>query len=165
MENPPEFSFDVAQGDLGASRQLRRSLETIKSAVTDPHLRKQLDDVLSGRRSMRDFGTSDAFAGIMDSVPPSQLNRALTMPEDQRLALAQRGEQELERLRNEQEEPPSPPVRPAPSPPSPPDRPKDTGSQVIPGTRKPNREQLYTPDEPDEDDLYFQQRRDRGWLA
>lgn len=163
MEDPSEVSFDVAHGDVAVSRQLRRSLETIKSAVTDPDLRKQLDDVLNGRRSMRDFGTSDAFAGIMDSVPAGQLNRALTMPEDQRQALAQAGEQELERLRGDRHESaPTPPpgnVPPTPSTPA-----KDTGSSVIPRTRKPNREQLYTPDEPDEDDLYFQQRRNRGWL-
>lgn len=163
MEDRSEVSFDVAHGDIAVSRQLRRSLETIKSAVTDPDLRKQLDDVLNGRRSMRDFGTSDAFAGIMDSVPAGQLNRALTMPEDQRQALAQAGEQELERLRGDQHESaPAPPpgsVPPTPSTPA-----KDSGSPVIPQTRKPNREQLYTPDEPDEDDLYFQQRRNRGWL-
>ncbi|WP_062999241.1 hypothetical protein [Nocardia mikamii] len=160
MENPSEFSFDVAHGDIAVSRQLRRSLETIKSAVADPDLRKQLDDVLSGRRSMRDFGTSDAFAGIMDSVPASQLSRALTMPEDERHALAQVGEQELERLRSDQYEtvPPLPPENEVPTPP------KDTGSPGIPRTRKPDREQLYTPGEPDEDDSYFQQRRNRGWL-
>ncbi|MFG3520726.1 hypothetical protein ACGF5S_10705 [Nocardia nova] len=163
MEDPSEVSFDVAHGDIAVSRQLRRSLETIKSAVTDPDLRKQLDDVLNGRRSMRDFGTSDAFAGIMDSVPAGQLNRALTMPEDQRQTLAQAGEQELERLRVDQHESaPTPPpsnVQPTRSTSA-----KDTDSPVIPQTRRPNREQLYTPDEPDEDDLYFQQRRNRGWL-
>ncbi|MCC3314735.1 hypothetical protein [Nocardia africana] len=163
MENPSEVSFDVAHGDIAVSRQLRRSLETIKSAVTDPALRKQLDDVLSGRRSMRDFGTSDAFAGIMDSVPASQLNRALTMSEDERQALAQVGEQELESLRSDQHETaPTPP--PENVPPAPSTAAKDTGSPVIPRTRKPNREQLYTPEEPDEDDLYFQQRRNQGWL-
>ncbi|WP_267465957.1 hypothetical protein [Nocardia cyriacigeorgica] len=37
--------------------------------------------------------------------------------------------------------------------------------QLHPGTRKPNREQVGTPDEPDEDDVYLQERQQRGWLV
>jgi hypothetical protein len=35
---------------------------------------------------------------------------------------------------------------------------------VIPGTRKPDRERIVTPDEPDDDDLYYRNRRQSGWL-
>ena len=42
--------------------------------------------------------------------------------------------------------------------------PSPAGSPTISGTGKANREQLYTPDEPDDDDLYFQERRNNGWL-
>jgi len=38
-------------------------------------------------------------------------------------------------------------------------------STVIPGTRKPDRDRIYIPDdEMDDDDLYFQEHRRRGWL-
>jgi hypothetical protein len=38
-------------------------------------------------------------------------------------------------------------------------------SQIIPGTRKPNRELVYQPDDyEDDDDRYFRERRQHGWL-
>ncbi|MBF6333885.1 hypothetical protein [Nocardia transvalensis] len=164
MAQPSEFVFDVARGDLGVSRQLRQSLQVIKSATTDPALRRQLDDVLAGRTGMREFGTSDAFARILDRVPRQQFDRVFSMPEEERERLAAQGRAELERLRNESPEqtasmtPPPEPPRPGPASPSP------AGGHVIRGTRKPNREQLFIPDEPDDDDRYFQERRQRGWL-
>ncbi len=167
MSESHEFTFDVAQGDPGASRQLRKSLLAIKSATTDSDVRRQIDDVLSGKASMRSFGTSETFARIVDSIPQHQLDRTLAMPEDERQRLAVQGERELDRLRQSPEampaetegdgttEAPESSHPPAPSP---------AGSPTISGTRKPNREQLYTPDEPDDDDLYFQERRNNGWL-
>ncbi|WP_433755530.1 hypothetical protein [Nocardia sp. CA-135398] len=39
------------------------------------------------------------------------------------------------------------------------------GNAVIPGTRKPNRDRVVTPtDDEDEDDEYFRDRQQRGWL-
>ena len=53
MDKQPEVVFDVARGDLGASRSLRRSLEILKSATPDPEIRRRLDDVLAGGGFMR----------------------------------------------------------------------------------------------------------------
>ena len=165
MSQPYESSFDVAHGDRGVSRQLRESLLTIKSVTTDPDTRQQIDDVLAGKTSMRSFGTSESFARIVDGIPQQQLNRTLHMSDDELHRLADQGERELNRLR---EDPRSIPVsdeaaHAAPEPPTPATAPRPD-SATIPGTRKPNREQIYTPDEPDDDDLYFQERRKYGWL-
>ncbi|MBB5916359.1 hypothetical protein BJY24_005271 [Nocardia transvalensis] len=156
MSQPPEPLFDIAHGDQGASRHLRRSFEAIKSAATDPDLRRQIDDVLAGRTSMRAFGNSESFAQVVDRIPRNIIDRDLSMPEEERERLAARGDAELERLRNPPAEPPATPPPPGPA--------KSTAPRVLPGTRAPNREQIFVPDEPDDDDLYFQQRRQQGWL-
>ncbi|MFI2477230.1 hypothetical protein [Nocardia xishanensis] len=41
------------------------------------------------------------------------------------------------------------------------DRPASHG---ISGTQKPDRDRIVTPDDLDEDDRYFQDRNQRGWL-
>lgn len=120
----PEVLFDVAHGDVGASRQLRQALEVLRSATPDPAIRAKFDDVLAGRTSMRAFGLSDAFGAVLDGLP----KHALEMNEDERDRLAPAGEAELERLRTE--------------------TPADPLERV---------------EEPEDDD-YFSDRRDRGWL-
>jgi hypothetical protein len=168
-EPSDEVVFDVARGDVGIARQLRQSLEVIMSATSDPDLRRQLDDVLAGRASMREFGATEAFAGIMDRIPRERLNRSLALPEDERERLAARGEAELDRLRQERPagDPDTVTQPPRQNPPPPhriPELSRTTG-RVIPGTRKPNREQIYIPDdELDDDDRYYQERRRQGWL-
>ncbi|WP_433733168.1 YbaB/EbfC family nucleoid-associated protein [Nocardia sp. CA-129566] len=54
--------------------------------------------------------------------------------------------------------PAAPPKLPQPGPSG------STPGHVIPGTRRPNRDQVFIPDEPDDDDLYFQQHHQNGWL-
>ncbi|MEU6561255.1 hypothetical protein [Nocardia nova] len=165
MTNPPEFTFDVAHGDRGVSRSLRNSLLAIKSATADPDVRRQIDDVLAGKTSMRSFGTSEAFARIVDGIPQEQMNRALHMPEEERRPLAELGERELQRLR---EAPDTQATETSATDrvdtPQAPPRPPGPTQKLVPGTRKPDREQIFIPDEDDEDDLYFQDRRRKGWL-
>ncbi|MFI7004702.1 YbaB/EbfC family nucleoid-associated protein [Nocardia sp. NPDC050175] len=48
------------------------------------------------------------------------------------------------------------PPRPAPAAPT---------GHVIPGTRKPNREALYTPHDLDDEDDYYENHRQNGWLV
>ncbi|MEU8894398.1 hypothetical protein [Nocardia sp. NPDC048505] len=156
MSDKPEVVFDVARGDLGLSRSLKASLEILRSATPDPAIRKQIEEVLAGRASMREFGLSDAFAKVLDGVPKQVFDQAASMSEEERARLAAQGEAELERLRNLEPESATA-TAPAEPPPAP-------GPAVTPGTRKPNRDRVVTRDEPDDDDLYFQERRDRGWL-
>ncbi|CCF66143.1 hypothetical protein [Nocardia cyriacigeorgica] len=172
MNQPPEFMFDVARGDIGVARRLRKSLERIKASpmAADPRVRNALEDVLSGKMSVREFGRSSTFANLLDQIPKQKLDDVLNQSEQQRERLAKQGEADLERLRSEEPQRPDQPAsgspeqegrRPEASPPS---APPSASAPLIPGTRKPNRDQIFTPDEPDEDDLYFQERRNRGWL-
>ncbi len=101
MTQQPEFVYDVANGDLGASRHLRKSLAVIRSATTDPELRKSLDDVIAGRTSMRDFGTSDGFAKVLEQVTGPKLAETFTMSEEERDRLAEQGNAILDQLRHE----------------------------------------------------------------
>lgn len=111
MTQQPEFVYDVANGDLGASRHLRKSLDVIRSATTDTDLRKTLDDVIAGRTSMRDFGTSDGFAKMLEQVAGPNLADMFTMSEEERDRLAEQGNAILEQLRHESpgENSPQPP--------------------------------------------------------
>ncbi len=166
MTQPSESIFDIAKGDPGVSRYLRKSLETIRSNSTDPDMRRQLDDVLAGRTGMREFGRSDAFARLMDRVPRQAYERAAAMSQEDLEKLAAQGQAVLERFRNQPPEdivqPPPPPtetLRPAPPAPNPP------GDRVISGTRRPNREQIVAPSDLGDDDDYYRDHQQRGWLV
>ncbi|MBF6326659.1 hypothetical protein IU451_29610 [Nocardia cyriacigeorgica] len=163
--------LDVAGGDPAVSRQLSDALRAIAANTTDPAVKDQISAVLEGKLAVRDFVRAEAFNQTLDRVMPAALEEFESMPEDQRQRLAEQGEAELERYRAELREP-TPPAEPMnhsqrPQSPGPPEAASTTttgAGQLIPGTRKPNRDVIVTPDEPDEDDLYFQERRQRGWL-
>lgn len=168
MTQQPEFIFDVAQGDVGLSRRLRQSLELIRSwpSTARSDMGAKIDDILAGRISLREFGTSELFAELVDLVPAEKIDEFLERPENDHEELARLGQADLERLRNrppeeniatEQHSSSSHSPGPLPN--------RQVGSDhVIPGTRKPNRERIVTPDDPDEDDAYFEQRHRSGWL-
>ncbi|MBF6100633.1 hypothetical protein IU510_21490 [Nocardia cyriacigeorgica] len=165
MSKQPDPIYDVAGADPGASRQLRKSLEALRSAAAGPEVSKQLDDVIAGRTSMREFGKSDAFAGILDRVlTPQAMNKLSGLSPAELEAMAEQGRAEQARLRTEPTAAADAlSAQDAPRTPRRPETPQTV--QLHPGTRKPDREQVVTPDEPDEDDLYFQERRQRGWLV
>ncbi|WP_433191782.1 hypothetical protein ACQP1G_23870 [Nocardia sp. CA-107356] len=148
----------------------------------DPDLQKQLREILNGKGSLRDLAQSESFIRLSDAVLPkvaADLGRR-TPEEIQRLA--EKGKTILESYRNEEpdaaagpatdqqsvvprSQPSSALATPSNSAPEPP-----SGSgpgpahNVIPGTRKPDRDRIVMPDEPDDDDLYYEDRRRRGWL-
>lgn len=160
----PEPMLDVARGDIGQSRSLARALRGIADTSSDPAMRKQIGELLAGRGSVRDFARTEAFNQLADRFMPAALRKYSAMSEEQRTELAEQGKAELERLRQE----PAPLVAPAAREPEPaPTGPTPTAAataHIHPGTRKPNRDRIVMPDEPDADDLYFQERRDRGYL-
>lgn len=168
--------LDVAGGDPAVSRQLTDALRALAANTTDPALKEQIGAILDGKLAVRDFVRAEAFNQTLDRVMPAALEEYESMPEDQRQRLAEQGEAELERYRAELREP-TPPASPA-EPMNDSQRPQSSGSpeaastttfgtgagRLIPGTRKPDRDVVVTPDEPDEDDLYFRDRRQHGWL-
>lgn len=74
--------------------------------------------------------------------------------------MAGEGQRELERTRSKIEAEGAAAVWPEPVAPSPPSAPS-TGpaDRVIPGSRSPNRERVVSPDEPDDEDFYFRERK------
>ncbi|NKY48919.1 hypothetical protein [Nocardia vermiculata] len=174
MDRPSGPIFDIAHGDVGISRHLKNSLSIIRAATKDPDVRRQIDDVLAGRASLRSFGTSETFAQIFDKVPEGQVDRVVDMSDDERRRLAEDGELLFDRLRKDPDNRADDGTYSAtlqeqsqgagPETATPGSGTVQRNANVVPGTRKPNREQIFIPDEPDEDDLYFQERRNRGWL-
>lgn len=172
--NSPEPLLDVAGGDPAVSRQLKEALRLLATNSPDPALREQIGAVLDGKLAVRDFVRAEAFNQTLDRVMPAALADYEAMPEEQRQRLAEQGEAELERYRQAPAQPTPPTTSPDPAPDGqrPSEQPqqpsatpeKTSTDRLIPGTRKPNRDLIVTPDEPDDDDLYFRDRRQRGWL-
>ncbi|MFE1592800.1 hypothetical protein [Nocardia sp. NPDC058705] len=154
----PEPIHDLARGDIGVSRQLSRALRVLMDTATDSQLKNQLRGVLQGTSSARDLMHSEGFNRVLDRTLPAAMQQFAEMSEEERQRLADQGEAELVRLRSEPlaDQPPPPPAAPA--------EPAPDANIVVPGTRKPNRERIVTPDEDDEDDEYFRGRQQRGWL-
>lgn len=156
----PEPIHDIARGDIAVSRQLSIALRTIMNASADQGLKDQIRAILEGRSSARDLMHSDAFNLVLDQTMPAAIQQFNDMPEEERQRLAAQGEAQLEQLRNQSAEySTSTPTSAAPDSSSP------TAGSVHPGSRKPNRDRIVTPDEPDEDDEYFRNRRQNGWLT
>ncbi|MCZ9328916.1 hypothetical protein [Nocardia farcinica] len=176
MKPGDEPMLDRVGGDVGMSRHLAKTLKIIAdSPGIDADLEKQIRRILSGQGTVRDLARSEAFTRMSEAVMPAVAARlASTVPEElQRLARA--GDAIIARYRNEIPDVPAaePPLREAPSPNGPSrsatthpvdHRPPGPSQSVVPGTRRPDRDRIVTPEEPDEDDLYYQDRRRRGWL-
>ncbi|MGW4739595.1 hypothetical protein [Nocardia xishanensis] len=177
-----EPMLDLVGGDIGMSRHLAKAMNIIVgSAGVDADLKAQIQGILQGKGTLRDLAHSEAFARLGDAVIPQALaDFAATSPEEiQRKA--ELGNAILESYRKQDPETP-PPAEPSwgsspdQSPTSAPQSTSSTSapdvassgdrpaSHVIPGTRKPNRDRIVTPDDLDDDDLYFQDRNQRGWL-
>lgn len=161
----PEPIHDIARGDIAVSRQLSKALQVIMAGTADKQLRNQIRAILDGRGSARELMRSDAFNVVLDRTMPAAMQQFSDMPDDERQRLAEQGRAQLDQLRNQPSEwstpprpaepAPQPPVAPQPAPPAP------AASSV---RRRSYKDQVVTPDEPDEDDLYFSDRRKNGWL-
>lgn len=179
MTDNAEPMLDVARGDIAVSRQVSAALRVIAANSRDDALKNQIGEILAGRGSVRDLAGAESFSRVLDGVLPTAMSKLAELPEAERERLAEQGRTELEHYRQT-----PPPAQPAVSstgspettvpaatrfsePPTGnavPHQPNPSHSTVTPGTRKPNREQIFTPDEPDDDDLYYQERQRRGWL-
>ncbi|MFF2086507.1 hypothetical protein ACFVVM_22245 [Nocardia sp. NPDC058176] len=165
MKRDNEPMLDLAGGDTGMSRHLAKALKILADSDIDKGLQKQFRDIAEGKTSMRELAQSEAFLRLSDAVVPKALADVANTPADERQRWAAAGEAILERYRNEVPDEPAeaPASEPSPGGPAPAahiaEEPK-----VVPGTRKPNRDRVVTPDEPDDDDLYYQDRRNKGWL-
>ncbi|MFF5037447.1 hypothetical protein [Nocardia salmonicida] len=172
--NNPEPMLDVARGDIAVSRQVSAALRVIATSTHDDALKRQIGEILAGRASVRDLAGAESFNRVLDGVLPAAMQKIAELSEEERDRLAEQGRAELEQFRESPNPAPTtsaPANETAPSldrssgpTPTPPQATDTSQPGVIPGTRKPNREQIVTPDEPDDDDLYYQDRQQRGWL-
>ncbi|MFY1673585.1 hypothetical protein ACN27G_27085 [Plantactinospora sp. WMMB334] len=91
--------LDVAGGDPALSRHLRESLRVLGERTDDPDFRRLVDDVLDGRRGLREAATSPVFASGLDTGVDQFMRRWAEIPESERAEQAARGEREFAELR------------------------------------------------------------------
>lgn len=188
MTNPKEEPIlDIARGDIGMSRHLRQALKIIADSGVDKGLEKQLREIANGNGSVRDLQSNESFLRMTDPVIADAQQELATQTPEERQRLAERGNAILEGYRQHDPNIPKPTEPPAAArPPAPDPAPNPTSAQTGPvsgpsaatdpaapgnpasqpprNRRESWRDVVVTPDEPDEDDLYFQERRQRGWL-
>lgn len=163
--------LDVARGDIGVSKQVSDALRAISRGSADSALKDQIRDILAGRGSVRDLARNEAFNRLLDSAIPAAMAKNAELSDEERARQVEQGRLELERARRAAEsaagesEASVESATTQPGTAVPPGLPAPSSGRIITGTRKPDRDRVVTPDEPDEDDLFFQERQRRGWLT
>lgn len=105
MSNPePEPMLDIARGDAALSRHLKNSLTLLRDKVADPEFGKLVDDVVSGRRSLRDTFTSPVFFRALNPLVEQGAEHYRHLSEEEREELGRTGEQQFEQLRRDEEQ-------------------------------------------------------------
>ncbi|MGW6446557.1 hypothetical protein [Lentzea sp. NPDC055074] len=101
----PEPLLDIARGDAARSQVLRESLKILRDRSGDPAFGKLVDDVLTGRRGLREAVASPLFNQALTPGVREAAARLKEMPEEERERLAAEGERRLSRLRDDQNRP------------------------------------------------------------
>lgn len=103
-----EPTLDVARGDVALSKHLTNSLALLKDKVDDPEFGRMVDDITSGRRSLRDMVRSPVFARALDPLVEQGAETYRNLSEQEREELARQGQEQLEQLRQDIENPDDP---------------------------------------------------------
>ena len=82
--------IDVANGDPERDRALRTALETLRERSDDPAFRDELDDVLAGRRGLREVALGDGFARAVGPAVERAVQEWEALPPGDRRALLAR---------------------------------------------------------------------------
>ena len=98
MTAPREPLLDIAGGDLGVSRHLRDSLRLLAQRSDDPAFTRVIEDVLAGRRSLRQAYTDPAYTRVMDTQVRAFAERWDALSEEEKEELARVGERQLAEL-------------------------------------------------------------------
>ncbi|NIJ12742.1 hypothetical protein FHU38_003086 [Saccharomonospora amisosensis] len=105
MSQPePEPTLDIARGDVALSKHLKNSLNLLRSKVEDTEFRSLVDDITSGRRSLRDTFNSPAFSRALDPLVAQAAERYRNLSEEEHAELARTGEEQFEELRRNDEQ-------------------------------------------------------------
>lgn len=102
-----ELTLDIARGDVALSKHLKNSLGVLKDKVEDPEFKRLVDDITSGRRSLRDMIDTPVFARALDPLVEQGAEIYRNLSEKEREDLARQGEEQFEQLREEIENPPA----------------------------------------------------------
>lgn len=105
MSNPEkdEPLLDVAHGDPAMSRHVRDSLKVLAERTDDPEFGKLVEDVLRGRRSLRDVAFTPAFERTINPGVAQFAERYEQLSEEEREELAAQGERQLAEQREASE--------------------------------------------------------------
>ncbi|GAB3543787.1 hypothetical protein J2S53_000586 [Actinopolyspora lacussalsi] len=90
-----EPMMDVSRGDVGLSRHLRNSLRIIRDKTDDEEFRKLADDVIAGKRGLREASQSASFSRVLDYQVEKASTEMAEMSDEEREELALSGEQQL----------------------------------------------------------------------
>ncbi|OZM70049.1 hypothetical protein CFN78_27345 [Amycolatopsis antarctica] len=100
-----EHTLDIAHGDAALSKHLKNSLGTLKDKVDDPEFKRMVDEITSGRRSLRDVVGTAVFARALDPLVERGAETYRDLSEEEKEKLGRQGEDQFEQLREEIENP------------------------------------------------------------
>jgi hypothetical protein len=101
----PEPLLDIARGDAARSHVLRESLKILRDRSDDPAFGKLVDDVLAGRRGLREAVASPLFNQALTPGVQEAAQRYKDMSEEERQRLAAEGERRLGQIREDLSKP------------------------------------------------------------
>lgn len=87
--------LDVAGGDPALSRHLRNCLKVLRDRTDNPQFRELADDIMAGRRSLRQAFTSPAFAQALNPQVAQFAQRYEQLSTDERERLAAEGQRQF----------------------------------------------------------------------
>lgn len=96
-----EPMLDIARGDRALSRHLRRSLEALRERTDDRDFRRQIDDILAGRVSLRNAAFTGTFERGLTPHFKLGMQRWQEVSEEERERLAEEGRAAFDRLNAE----------------------------------------------------------------
>ncbi|MEO6881382.1 MAG: hypothetical protein ABI181_10630 [Mycobacteriaceae bacterium] len=93
-----EQPLDIAHDDPGLSRHVVNSLRTVARNGEDRAFRALVEDVVSGRRSLREAHTDPVFSRAIDAGVRRFASRWETVSQEEIDALAEQGREQLAAL-------------------------------------------------------------------
>lgn len=96
-----EPMIDVAGGDPALSRHLRSCLKVLRDRTDNPGFRELADEIMSGRRSLREAVTSPVFSQVLNSQVARFAHRYEQLSDDERERFAAEGERQFAEQREQ----------------------------------------------------------------
>lgn len=99
----PGPTLDIAHGDAALSKHLKNSLNLLRKKTDDPEFKSMVDDIIAGRKSLRDTVGSPVFSRVLDPLVGRAVEHYRSLSEQERDELAKTGEQQFEAMRADEE--------------------------------------------------------------